>query len=175
MEYGTIIHDVPCKNDTQKNLNYTRFVGYDQSVNAIFPCTRDFFSQDNINLISTKVTELTIGVHPENKQIVVPEEWILDVMNSVYENYTGGEVGAIYSRLIIPNVQPENGLNTWTNETINLLVSHIRDTYGMIECNQKLTAWTTVYGDFNENGLRSHAPIKIRRKRPQPAQFNMNY
>jgi hypothetical protein len=45
----------------------------------------------------------------------------------------------------------------------------------MDECNSKLSAWTTILGDFNEHGLRRHAPIKLREKRPMPMAFNMNY
>ena len=175
MEHGTIISNIPSHTEILKNYNYIKHVGYEQNINAIYPCTKQFFSHQNINLISKKVSQLTMGVHPDNKTIVVPEEWILDVMNSVYENWSGGEVGAIHSRLIVPNVKPENSIDAWNNQTINLLVAHIRDTYGMIECNQKLTLWTTVLGEFNQHGLRSHGDIKIKNKRPESAQFNMNY
>ena len=33
----------------------------------------------------------------------------------------------------------------------------------------------TVLGDSNPLGLRGHAPIKIRKRRPNPFMFNMNY
>ena len=39
----------------------------------------------------------------------------------------------------------------------------------MEENNKKLTIWTTVFGDFNSHGLRSHAPIKLRERKPQSA------
>jgi hypothetical protein len=45
----------------------------------------------------------------------------------------------------------------------------------MDENNKKLTIWTTVLGDFNEHGLRSYAPIKIRENNINKVRFNMNY
>jgi len=45
----------------------------------------------------------------------------------------------------------------------------------MTENNKKLSIWNSVYGEFNEKGLRAHPPIKIRKKRPQRMMFNMNY
>ena len=45
----------------------------------------------------------------------------------------------------------------------------------MEENNRKLTIWTTVYGDFNQHGLQQHSKIKVRNKRPNPMEFNMNY
>ena len=45
----------------------------------------------------------------------------------------------------------------------------------MIEENHKLSVWNTIYGEFNEKGLRAHPPIKIRKKHPQYMAFNMNY
>jgi hypothetical protein len=61
------------------------------------------------------------------------------------------------------------------NQTINLIVNDVKNNLETEENNKKLTIWTTVYGDFNEQGLRSHPPIKIRNKKPASMQFNMNY
>ena len=61
------------------------------------------------------------------------------------------------------------------NQTVNIIVSAIKDEIEITEQNKKLTAWTTVLGDFNEQGLRSHAPIKLRERHPQYMAFNMNY
>ena len=172
MEYGQPIDQT--YNDTTKDYNFTKFVGY-SNPGKNNKCYTDFFSQCTINQISKKVTELTVGVHPENKNIIVPDEWIIDVMNSVYENWSGGSLGSIHSRYTIPNYENENYTRAWVEQTINILISHIRNVYGMIENNQKLTKWTTVLGEFNEGGLRSHAPIKVLNKRPAPFQFNMRY
>ena len=41
--------------------------------------------------------------------------------------------------------------------------------------NKKLTIWNSLYGDFNDQGLRAHPPIKIRKKHGQYMAFNMKY
>ena len=61
------------------------------------------------------------------------------------------------------------------DQVISLLVRNIRNDLEMQANNSKLTIWTTLLGDFNEHGLRQHAPIKIRNKRPDPMLFHMRY
>jgi hypothetical protein len=95
-------------------------------------------------------------------------------MNSLESDYRP-EVGDIYSRYNVPKAAPTNHLQNLIDQTIELITSNVRINLEMDENNQKLTAWTTVLGDFNEQGLRSYPPIKVRNKRPAPMQFNMNY
>jgi hypothetical protein len=95
-------------------------------------------------------------------------------MNGIEATYRP-ETGDIYSRYNIPNGSPLNQLQEMIDQTIELITSDVRNNLEMDENNRKLTAWTTVYGEFNDHGLRSHAPIKVRNKRPAPMQFNMNY
>ena len=88
MEYGQQIEP-----ELQKfvlNSNYNKFVGYEQNQHL-----NHFFNQDTVQLISKKVTELLHGVHPENKQIVVPDKNIVAVMNQVYNNFRS-KFGDIY-------------------------------------------------------------------------------
>jgi len=54
-------------------------------------------------------------------------------------------------------------------------LSNIKNQMEMEQANKKLTVWTTLLGDFNKEGLRAHAPIKLRRRHPQYMAFNMNY
>jgi len=58
---------------------------------------------------------------------------------------------------------------------MNIIISQIKNQTEMEEQNKKLTVWSTLLGDFNKEGLRSHPPIKIRRNHPQYMAFNMNY
>ena len=51
----------------------------------------------------------------------------------------------------------------------------IKNDFGMEAANKKLSIWDSVLGDFNEKGLRGHDIIKIKKNRPQPMMFNMNY
>ena len=61
------------------------------------------------------------------------------------------------------------------DQVINIITTDVKVNLGMDEHNSKLSAWTTILGDFNEHGLRRHAPIKLRERRPMPMAFNMNY
>jgi hypothetical protein len=75
----------------------------------------------------------------------------------------------------VPQAQARCDMRSIINQTINIITSQIRNEMEMAQNNKKLTVWTTLLGDFNKEGLRSHAPIKIRRKHPQYMAFNMNY
>tara|TARA_X000000950_G_C13801392_1_gene613676 strand:- start:198 stop:698 length:501 start_codon:yes stop_codon:yes gene_type:complete len=166
MEYGTKI-EAPEICDS----NFMRFVGYEQNND----CIRKYFSQNTVNLISRKVTELTMGIDPQNRPIVVPDSTICNIMSSVQESYRP-PVGDIYSRYIIPT--GENAVSMMQNmidQVIEIITSDIRNNMIMEQNNKKLTKWTTLYGDFNAHNLRAHAPIKILEKRPNPFEFHMRY
>ena len=150
--------------------NFYRYVGFDE----FNSCVQKYFSPEMVKFISDKVTQLTMGVHPENRPIMVPEHTISSVLSSVY-NYYRPQTGDIYSRYIIPDNYPDNMVQRMLDQTIQIIVDDIRHTYGMMENNSKLTVWTTLYGDFNKHGLRQHAPIPVRVRRPNPMEFNMNY
>ena len=51
----------------------------------------------------------------------------------------------------------------------------LRNQKEMADCNNSLSIWNSLYGDFNEAGLRAHPKIKLRERRPATMQFNMNY
>lgn len=165
MEYGTEICGPLCDD------NYIKHVGYSESN----PCIKKYFDVQTVRTISQKVTELTMGVNPENRPIIVPNSTICSVMNDIYDSYRP-PTGDIFSRYIVPTgTTSESYVQSMIDQVIEVIVANIRSSLGMEECNSKLSVWTTVYGDFNSNGLRQHAPIKIRNKRPAPFQFNMNY
>jgi len=73
------------------------------------------------------------------------------------------------------NVNNYNHLARVINKSINTITDYIKNEYEMIENNKKLTIWTTVLGDFNNHGLRAHAPIRVKEKKTQSMAFNMNY
>lgn len=165
MEHGTSIY-----NNEICNSNFMKYVGWEDD-----ECTKKYFNKKTIELISRKVTELTLGVDPKNRRIKVPEKTICSVMSAIYTSFRP-PTGDIYSRYIIPSgMSPENYIQKMVNQVIQRIVAEITTTLGMEEHNRSLTIWTTLLGDFNEKGLRSHAPIKVLNKRPNPMQFNMNY
>jgi hypothetical protein len=150
--------------------NYYRYIGHQENNND---SVKEFFSPRTLDIISKKITQLLIGVHPQNRPIIVPVKGICNIMSSVYQNYRPS-TGDIYSRYIIPQV-PQNYVQTMIDQVIEIITSHIRADYGIREHNAKLTKWTTVLGDFNVHGLRQHSKIKVLEKRPNPMSFNMMY
>ena len=165
MEYGVKL----CNEDIDYgNIKYALYQNNRE-------CSKRFFSDETVRLISRKVTELTMGVDPQNRPIVVPDKNIIHVMNAIYDNFRPA-VGDIHSRYIVPtgNTSQDEIVNM-IDQVIEVITSNIRTSLEMEEHNRSLTAWTTVLGDFNQHGLRSHPQIKIRKRRPAPMQFNMNY
>lgn len=152
------------------DLNYKRHVGWDE---GNF-CIREFFSPKTVAMISKKVTELTLGVDPKNRPIIVPNARICEVMSSIFWNFRPA-TGDIFTRYIVPNNEQDNMVQTMIDQTIEVITSHIRNELGIVEENQKLSAWVQVLGDFNTHNLRQFPPIKTREKRPSPMLFNMNY
>lgn len=152
------------------DLNYLRYPGWQESNYAI----REFYSPAVIRMISRKISELTAGVEPDGKLIVVPDERIIEVMDSIQSTYRR-PVGDIYSRYIVPNEEQDNVIQSWIDQTVEVLTSAISNHYGIMENNRRLTKWVQVLGDFNQWGLMPHPKIKLQEKRPTPMQFHMNY
>ena len=165
MDYGYSI----CSGETC-DYNYLRHVGWSEN-NA---CFRKYFSKQTVDAISKKVTELTRGVDPKNRKIIVPDARICEVMDGIYRNFRP-PTGDIYSRYIIPNDQQGNMVQSMIDQTIEVITDFIRNEIGMEQANQKLSAWVTVLGDFNEHNLTQVPPIKIRERRPATMQFHLNY
>jgi hypothetical protein len=184
MEYGTILNtddnsmcfaysvtkkcDKPDTNIKQNN-RMLRYVGMEQED----PIDNYIFSDKNINKMSTVITQLLSGVGKDNRPIIVPNNIISDVLSGVRSKFRP-ETGDMYSRYNFSSKR-ESDVDRIINETINIIVTDVKDNADVLECNSKLNIWTTVLGDFNEHGLRGHSKIKLREKRPTPMLFNMNY
>ena len=149
---------------------YIRHVGYQENN----PCIKKYFSDNTVKIISKKVTQLLMGVNPENRPIIVTDNIIGHVMSQIYESYRP-PTGDIYGRYNIPTGEPDNYVQSMIDQVIEVITSDVRNNLEIEENNKKLTIWTTVLGDFSEHGLRSHDIIKVRNKRPAPFQFHMKY
>ena len=160
--------------NTSFNGNFMANVGWEEtsSGNCVL---NSMYSEPQLDAISKAITRLLEGVDPENRPIIVSNENIASVMSSVYRFGTRQNIGDIYSRFIVPQAEARNDMRSIINQTINIIVSNIKNQMQMEQANKKLTVWTTLLGDFNKEGLRAHAPIKLRRKHPQYMAFNMNY
>lgn len=165
MEYATEICSQFCDD------NYIKHVGYKENNS----CIKKYFDASTVRTISHKVTQLLEGVDPQGRPIIVPSKTICSVMNEIYDSYRP-PTGDIFSRYIVPSgTSSESYVQSMIDQVIEVITSDVRNNLGMEECNKKLSIWTTVYGDFNEHGLQQHPKIKVRNKRPNPMQFNMNY
>ena len=157
------------------NDNFSRYVGYaasnvDTGVNQ---CVAYFFSQNTVNLISHKVTQLLRGFTRE--EIKIPDSEIIAIMNSVQQSYRP-PTGDIFTRYIIPSGLSEaDYVQNMIDQTIEILTSQTRAQIDMDTQNKNLSIWNSVYGEHNSQGLRQHSQIKIRERRPITFQFNMNY
>jgi len=152
---------------------FTRNVGWGVSIQDR-PEYKSLFTQEHLLKMQYKITQLLEGVDKYKRPIIVPLETIASVMNEVVYN-NSPIVGDIYSRYILPDIEASrNDFRDVVDRTIEIIVSNIKNEYLMIECNQKLTVWNSLLGDFNKQGIRAHSNIKIRNNGPARFQFNMN-
>lgn len=163
-----------CLDNENYDLNRLAFVGWDQTIGND-DMVKMLFSRENLENLSKIITSLLVGVHPEGRPIVVPLDKISAVLYSVYRFGTRPNIGDIHSRYIVPQAQPRCDARDINNQTINIITRAIKDEFETIAQNKTLTVWTTVLGDFNEQGLRAYSTLKIRKKHPQYMAFNMNY
>ena len=173
MEYGDFIDFVEGNtNYVKRNSDlYTKHVGYDNT-NL---CIEQYYNPHTIDTISRKVTQLLKGVHPENRPIIVPDNIIKNVMDSIYNNYRPS-TGDIYGRYNVPTgTTTVSYVQDMIDQVIELIVADVRTNYETEENNSKLSIWTTVLGSFNDNQLRSHPVIKIKKRHPNYMEFNMKY
>jgi hypothetical protein len=166
MEYGKQFEEDCFECDD----NFLKHVGYSQNN----PCIKKYFSADTVKIISHKVSELLEGVDPENRKIIVPDRNICSVMDSIFASYRP-PTGDIQTRYNIPTDETESYVQSMISQTIEVITSDVRVNMGMDNTNSKLSIYSTVLGDFNTQGLRQHAPIKVRNKKPNSFEFHMHY
>jgi hypothetical protein len=162
MEHGEQIYNTKFKKNVLHNGDL-----YVDGVD--FSISKELFSKQNINKVSSKITQLLQGIDSKNRKIIIPDKTIGSIMSTVYNNFNPVR-SDMYS-----TYQTNSDLTQVNDQVINIITSDIKNNIGMEECNSKLSIWTTVLGDFNQHGLRQHSSIKIREKRPNPMLFNMNY
>jgi hypothetical protein len=162
------------ENDNSSNssdnsyLNYfqqTQFIGSDNADNFY---VKEFFSQNVVDFISEKITLLLDGVDEQKRDIVVPDKRIFEVMNTVYSSYN-------YPSGFDTKISKYDYIQNMIGQVITRTVYDIKNTLGYEQCTNKYTIWSTLYGDFNKEQVRAHAPIKIQKNRPNSFQFNMKY
>ena len=142
-----------------------RNVGHEFQEN---PLIKKFFSKNTVDPISKMITEMLNGVDEYGREIIVPDNRILEVMNSVYSSYNPRNG---FDSAMTPNEY----FDSLVGQTISRIVYDVKNTLQYEQCTNKYTIWTSVYGDFNKEKLRQHAPIKILKNRPNSFHFNIKY
>ena len=172
MEYGKILNE-NSQNISYNDMSQMKYVGYRN------PASESLFTQENLNIISTQITGYLKGFRDDCRDIIVPNSTIASVLSNVYDTFTPESQGSIFDRYIIPPNNSENSENYLKNiidQTIEIIVSDVKNNLTFEENNKKLSIWTTVFGEgVNDHGLRSFPPIKLREKRPASFQFHMKY
>lgn len=168
---GNVIEENSNKFKTNVDSNFYRYVGYDESTD----CMSDLFSEKNLNSMSNEITKRLKGVDKNGRDIVVPLRTIGGVLSSVYLDGRDKSIGDVFTRYNIINNDVDRLAQILILQTIQIIVDQIRNEYEMKDNNEKMSVWNSILGDYNENGLRQHSPIKIRQNHPQYMMFNMNY
>ena len=123
--------------------------------NCTESCIKKYFSKENIDKISHKITELLQGVDIKNRRIIVPNDTIVSVMRSVYKNFVPENIQ------IIRDKEPNN-IQIITDKVINIITKDVKYNLGIEQNNSKLTIWNSILGDFNSHGLNNHPPLKLK-------------
>jgi hypothetical protein len=155
----------------QRNENYMRHVGWKET-SCDF--SRHLFSDDTIKCIKDRLYDKLKCIRSDGRPIIVSDRVITHVMSQIYNEYKP-QLGDIYTLLTIPANDPRDDMKLIVNMVVETIFSNISTETQMEENNKRLTVWTTVLGDFNEHGLRQHAPIKVNEKNINKVRFNMMY
>ena len=159
-----------CVNKIDNNMN--RYVGWKATAQSSTDYV-ELWKPERLLSIQKTITELLKGVKPV--PIIVSFDVIGNVLSQCYESHRP-PVGDIYSRYIQWDIDSHrDDVRDIVDRTIEIIVRQIRNEYETEENNKKLTIWNTVYGDFNQVGLRQHPPIKLRNRRSNRMMFNMKY
>ena len=102
-----------------------------------------FFSKENIKYMSRLITEGLAGLHPENKNIIVPDDTIRSVADSV--NDATSESAQVMQQM-----------------TVNYIIDNIKTEYANTAKNNAYTPWVQRYDQ--ETGLKQFNDIKLNNK-----------
>ena len=102
------------------------------------------FSKTSVAYISGEVTKRLKGVHPEGKNIIVPDATILSVMESVHHHTENAYIEEMYTMII------------------SYIVNQIKNEYDVTATNNKLSIWTTNY--TLDTGMQRFDGIKLNNK-----------
>ena len=124
------------------NTNYRYAAGF--NVNQRFLA---FNSDASIKYMSAIITKMLKGIHPEGKNIIVPEATIRSVADSVYQNT--GQSAEVMQQMVI-----------------SYIVDWIKTEYENTEKNNSYSAWVQKYDQ--STGLQQFNNVKLNKKMRSP-------
>ena len=122
--------------DINNNYRYHQYDGRERY--------NTFFSTASLNTISKEITKRLKGVHPEGKNIILPNETILSVMEAVHTKTSNAS------------------LDVMMEMVVNYIVNQVKVEYQTTEQNNKLSIWTTNY--TLDTGMQRFSDVKLNRK-----------
>ena len=115
--------------------NYRRPAGYSPDQNYLA-----FLSDKSVRFMSNMITKYLKNVHPEGKNIIVPDTTIRSVADSIYTNDV-------------------NDVSTMQTMCVSLIVTKIREEFDQFTTNNKLSAWVQNYD--GTNGIKQFNDAKL--------------
>ena len=112
-----------------------------------------FFSPQSIKFMSYMISQKLAGVHPEGKNIIIPDATILSVADSVWQS------------------TPKDA-QTLQQMTIQFIVDYVKTEYDTITRNNQYSIWVQKY-DVS-TGMKQFPDAKLNRKQ-RSAYFQMRY
>ncbi len=122
------------------NRNY-RYFGYSGGDRY-----NELFSKSSIQFMSKMITNKLNGIHPQGKKIIVPDETIISVADSVF---TTAFANADQMQKMI----------------VNFIVNKIKVEYDTLNYNNSLSVWVLKYDE--DSGMKKFDGIKLNNKRRQ--------
>lgn len=109
------------------NIDPNKFYRYAVPVMSQSNLYKSVFAQPSVDWISDQITSRLNGVHPDNKNIIVPDNTILSVLDSYYNN------GKFMDAELI------------RQQTVMFIVENIKNEYLSEKLNSKLSVWNTIF------------------------------
>jgi hypothetical protein len=122
--------------DINNNYRYHKYEGRDRY--------NSLFTKSSLNTISNEITKRLIGVHPEGKNIILPNETILSVMEAVHTKTSNAS------------------LDVMMEMVVTYIVNQIKTEYDIIQKNNKLSIWVTNLDVTT--GMQRFSDVKLNRK-----------
>jgi hypothetical protein len=146
--YNNSTTQVTTQNITLVNDKYRFAAGY-----AAGDRYNTFFSPQSVKFMSYMISQKLKGVHPEGKNIIVPDATILSVADSVWQS------------------TPKDA-QTLQEMTINYIVNDIKTEYDTISRNNQYSIWVQKYDQ--STGMKQFPDAKLNLKQ-RSAYFQMRY